>query len=292
MGGFTFMAALATAGILVAIFFAALAVFIVATVISIVFAARTKKRREQGKSLGALIAIPIVLYVLSAPTVLFGLTTVIIPSYIESVTTTYNDCTSAVVKHNPEELERFLEDPSLQVPDDGEESYRSLVRLAIEYGDEECVEVLLSDAEEKGSPVDLNVPLDEYNDEGVVAGAEYALAMATDPFFFSSVDMIQVLLSHDASVNVVDEYGNTPLYNACSGFCSNKFNDEPEQLVETEEAIDVLLEAGADTSAINEEGLTPWDAYQQTIREYEESGAITSEEAAALLSERSETLKP
>ncbi len=185
-----------------------------------------------------------------------------------------------------------MEDSSLQVPDDGEESYRSLVRLAIEYGDEECVEVLLNDAEEKSSPVDLNVPLDEYNDEGVVTGAEYALAMATDLFFFSSVDMIQVLLEYGANVNVLDEYGNTPLYNACSGFCSNKFNDEPEQLVETEEVIDVLLEAGADTSAINEEGLTPWDAYQQTIREYEELGAITSEEAAALLSERSETLKP
>lgn len=291
MGGFTFMAALATAGILVAIFFAALAVFIVATVISIVFAARTKKRSEQGKSLGALIAIPIVLYVLSAPTVLFGLTTVVIPSYIESVTTTYHDCTSAVVKHNPEELEHFLEDPSLQVSDDGEESYRSLVRLAIEYGDKECVEVLLSDAEENGCPVDLNVPLDEYNDEDVVAGTEYALAMATDPFFFSSVDMIRVLLEYGANVNVLDEYGNTPLYNACSGFCSNKFNDEPEQLVETEETIDVLLEAGADTSVINKEDMTPWDAYQQTIREYEESGAIAPEEAAALLSERAETLK-
>ena len=57
--------------VLFSVFLGAVGLFLVATVVAIVFAVRTSKRRERGKKLGALIAIPIVLYAVSVPVLIY-----------------------------------------------------------------------------------------------------------------------------------------------------------------------------------------------------------------------------
>lgn len=53
------------------VFMGAVGLFIIATVVSIFFAVRTPRRRERGKKLGALIAIPLVLYAVSIPLLVY-----------------------------------------------------------------------------------------------------------------------------------------------------------------------------------------------------------------------------
>lgn len=60
------MASAIVLAVLALVVFAAMA-FIAATVLSIVFACRTGTRRAQGKKLGGLLALPISLYVVSIP---------------------------------------------------------------------------------------------------------------------------------------------------------------------------------------------------------------------------------
>lgn len=57
--------------VLFSVFMGAVGLFIIATVVSIVFAVRTPRRRERGKKLGALIAIPLVLYAVSIPLLVY-----------------------------------------------------------------------------------------------------------------------------------------------------------------------------------------------------------------------------
>lgn len=57
--------------VLFSVFMGAVGLFIIATVVSIVFAVRTPRRRERGKKLGALIAIPLMLYAVSIPLLVY-----------------------------------------------------------------------------------------------------------------------------------------------------------------------------------------------------------------------------
>ena len=59
----------------------AITLFIAATIISIVFAAQRKQRREQGKKLGALIALPIALYTVSIPLLIVFSAAIFIPFF-------------------------------------------------------------------------------------------------------------------------------------------------------------------------------------------------------------------
>lgn len=59
----------------------AITIFIAATIISIVFAAQRKQRREQGKKLGALIALPIALYTVSIPLLIVFSAAIFIPFF-------------------------------------------------------------------------------------------------------------------------------------------------------------------------------------------------------------------
>ena len=63
-------------------------------------------------------------------------------------------------------------------------------------------------------------------------------------------------------------------------------------LGESDRAIDLLLDAGADITAKNDDGYTPWDNYRAMVRYYESEGRISSEDALEILSERAETLEP
>ncbi|MDY2777034.1 MAG: hypothetical protein SOU51_01460 [Collinsella sp.] len=66
-----FVLLMSVGAVLLGIFLTALSVFLIATVISVVFAVRAPRRRESGKKLGALLAIPIVLYAISVPVLIY-----------------------------------------------------------------------------------------------------------------------------------------------------------------------------------------------------------------------------
>lgn len=106
--------------------------------------------------------------------------------------------------------------------------------------------------------------------------------------------MIQMLLDYGAEVNSVNENGYTPLHNACDDMCTTAIASDTSSasLDETDAAIDLLLTAGADITARNQLGETPWDLYCETIHRYVDDGVLTEKEASAHLAERAKTLKP
>ena len=71
--GFTllFSAMMALGVLLLVVGFVALGCFVAATVVSIVFFLRRKRRAAEGKKLGWLVAIPIALYAVSIPVLIF-----------------------------------------------------------------------------------------------------------------------------------------------------------------------------------------------------------------------------
>lgn len=297
MGGISVLALFAMMGVLSIVFLTAAALFLAATVVSVVFAIRTKKRHAQGKRLRGLIAIPIAMYVVSVPVLLFFSISVIFPACHDGATTDYFDCSNAITRHDPTSLEQALDAPELQLPDDGPQSYRSLVRVGIAYGDEQCVEVVLADARDKGRPVDLNDPLGDYDFEGErIVSSEYALISVTSTDF-SSLDMVRVLLDYGADANVADVCGRTPLHYACVLPCENGSasvegsSNAASSLREADEVIDLLLSSGADISAKDQNGATPWDLYRSAVRSCTEAGTLSSEDAVEALSDRSEVLE-
>ena len=293
MGGISVLVMLGAMGFFAFIFLAAVALFLAAVVLTIVFAARTKKRRAQGKKLGGLIALPIVFYAVSVPILVFMAVAVFIPATYAGLTTDYDDCSLAIVDHDPELLDQALDASDLQLGDEGAESYRNLLRTTITYGDAECAEVVLADAHDKGRPIDLNEPLVRYDTDGNASDSEYALIMATS-ISFSSLDMVELLLDNGADANVADAWGRTPLHNACTDLCTLGLGSDKSSatLDDTDAAIDLLLSAGADITAQDQDGLTPWDLYRQTLREYVDEGSLTQEEALDHLSERANVLEP
>lgn len=293
MGGISVLIMGAVMSAFLFAFAAAIALFVAATVVSIVFAVRTKRRRERGKKLGGLIAIPIALYAVSIPILIFFAAGVFVPAFHAGTTTTYDDCSHAVVTHEPDQLESFLDAPDLQLPDEGPQSYRSLLHAAIECGDEECTRAILEDAEEKGRPIDLAQPLEKYGTDGNLLSTDYALCLATSSSF-SSLDMVQMLIDFGADVNSAGDEGVTPLHNACDDQCTTAIASDTSSvsLDETDEAIDLLLDAGADVSAEDNAGETPWDYYCHTIDRYVDDGVLTEKEADAHLAARAKTLQP
>ena len=87
MGGISVLVLLATMGFFALAFLVAAAMFIAAIIVTIVFALRTPSRHRQGKKLGGLIAVPIVLFVLSLLVIIHITESVIIPTSQSSSTT-------------------------------------------------------------------------------------------------------------------------------------------------------------------------------------------------------------
>lgn len=209
MGGISVLVLLATMGFFALAFLVAVAMFIAAIVVTIVFVLRTPSRHQQGKKLGGLIAVPIVLFVLSLLVIIPITASVIIPAYQSSTTTNYNDCSNAVVSHDVDRLAQALDSSDLNLELEGQQSYRNLLRLAIIYGDAECAETILADAQEKNLTIDLNEPLIDYDIDGNVTDSEYALIMATSTHY-SSPEMVNVLITYGADPSIQDETGLTP----------------------------------------------------------------------------------
>lgn len=72
--GFTllFSAMMALGALLLVVGFVALGCFVAATVVSIVFFLRRKRRAAEGEKLGWFVAIPIALYAVSIPVLIFS----------------------------------------------------------------------------------------------------------------------------------------------------------------------------------------------------------------------------
>ncbi len=107
MGGISILMILAMMGAVTLAIIIAITLFIAATIISIVFAAQRKQRREQGKKLGALIALPIALYTVSIPLLIVFSAAIFIPFFQSSTTITYEDCSQAIISHDFEQLEKL-----------------------------------------------------------------------------------------------------------------------------------------------------------------------------------------
>lgn len=313
MGGITFSIMLGLGGILAAIvlgaFVLGIALFIAATVISIVFVCRRKKRAAQGKKLGGLIALPIGLYALSIPLVAFIAITCIAPIVLPSTTIEYEDYLRAISSHEPEELQAYLDEglPENAAPG---ETYEALLSQAIEWGDEECTRIVLDKAASAGQPIDLKQPLDPSNaDDSDNPVGEYALCLATD-WNFSSLDMCKLLMEYGADVNDASlseswltTPGKTPLHNACSGACEEPpviKSEEEEPPIDSPEdklngdraAIDYFLSLGADIAARDSKGKTPWDNLNETMDARVHGEIISRELADEVLASYEARLNP
>lgn len=290
--------------IVLAVIFAAVA-FIGATIICIVFAAGAKRRRVEGRKLGGLIAVPIVLYVVSIPILVWFGAAFAFPIIDDQLNVRYDDCRDAVVGHDPAELQDSLRNLTEPLPAEGEGSWESLLRLAVEYGDDECVLVIFDQAERQQVSLDVDDPLPGYDSEGELTDATPALLLALG-FDYSTFDMICVLLDEGADPNITVEEsavgrldvpdGAAPLHLACQGvaqayiYVDADERDALQLLEETDKVIDLLLESGADPSAVDGEGRTPWDIYVERVEGFVEDGELTEKEAAVVLAARGPSL--
>ena len=205
--GFTllFSAMMALGVLLLVVGFVALGCFVAATVVSIVFFLRRKRRAAEGKKLGWLVAIPIALYVVSIPVLIF-LAMVFLPG---GFTSDYSSCVSAIASHDEDGLQRALESSDGSIALSGEGSYESLTWEALSYNDAVCLRAVLEHAEEQGRPVDLNRPIadpDNADEE------ECALLIAVQSPVVSC-EVLRVLLEFgaDPDCSSASGSGTTPL---------------------------------------------------------------------------------
>ena len=280
--------------------------FVAATVVSIVFALGTKKRRIQGKKLKGLLAVPIVFYMASVPVLVWFTLCIAYPIIDSELTIRYDDCSKAVVSHDPGELRKCLQNLTDPLPVEGEESWEELLVLSVQYGDEDCVRIVFDGAKNQGVSLDADEPLPSYDSDGKVSEVEPPLLMALG-FSYDSPDMIRTLLDEGADPNVVVSVndgiespelseGETPLHLACRGvagilvYTDSNDQDALQVLEETDEVVDLLLAYGADPSAKDAQGKTPWDNYTALVERFVQNGDLSSEDASRILKERADIL--
>lgn len=298
MGGFSVVVMLSVMGalafVILGVVAAALAMFIAATVVSIVFACRTKARRERGKRLKGLVAIPLVLYAVSIPVLVWFAAVWVVPIAADVEGDEFSDFSQAITRHEPEALQACFGADAFTFPSEGSESLASLLEVAISYGDAPCAETVLAAADALGEPLNLNEPLPSYTVDGDPYDADYPLALAAGDDF-SSTRMLGVLLAAGADPNaasLLDFEGGRPLHLVCggAGWVSLSGNDEKRALEETGRSIDLLLAYGADPTAVDEAGRTAGDRYVGRLNSLVEGDALTREEADRFIAEHAASL--
>lgn len=287
MGGFTVAAMLGMAGamafaILGAVC-AALAMFVAATVVSIVFACRTKTRRQQGKRLKGLIAVPVVLYGISIPVLVWFALTWAVPLTTDVEGDEYSDFSAAIANHDPDALQACLDARAFSFADEGPQSLPALFMHAVNAGDAACAEEVLKAAADAGTPLDVNAPLGRYADDGTPYDEEYPLVRAAESCSTDMSPLVSALLAAGANPNVAslqDPDGRTPLHSACDSIGWIGSSSNADLLLDgAGESIEALLSYGADPEARDESGRTAGELLAGNLEGLVEENVITREEA-------------
>lgn len=168
MGGISVMVMLSVMGavafVILGVVALALAMFVTATVVSIVFACRAKARREQGKRLKGLAAVPIVLYAVSVPVLIWFAVVWVVSLSTDREGDEFVDFSQAVTRHDPEALQACFDADAFAFPEEGPESLAALLKIARDYEDEECASIVMREARAEGvflahdGPVSLGLP--------------------------------------------------------------------------------------------------------------------------------------
>lgn len=267
-------------------FLGALGLFLVAVILTIVFAVRTPRRCAAGKKLGALIAIPIVLYAISIPVLAISLTQVIVPFAVEYTTASYNDACEAVRHDNPDELARCLEATTFAFDDAQGDTPENLLALAFEYRSARCVGPLLDELDKLGYPIDVNAPLSRTDISGDAYRTQYPLLWVCEEGN-AELETVQALVERGADINVQDEdTGWTPLMWACAGAFEGYWDaydgDEAACLEQTEDAIDQLLAWGADPGVASVEEDTALSIFEAYVADLQLTGLPENEALEAI----------
>ena len=276
--GFTllFSAMMALGVLLLVVGFVALGCFVAATVASIVFFLRRKRRAAEGKKLGWLVAIPIALYVVSIPVLIF-LAAVFLPG---GFTSDYSSCVSAIASHDEDGLQRALESSDGSIALSGEGSYESLTWEALSYNDAVCLRAVLEHAEEQGRPVDLNRPIADPDN----ADEEGALLIAVQSPVVSC-EVLRVLLEFgaDPDCSSASGSGTTPLHWVARGLWSPDSSNAHARVDYMVEVAALLVDAGARTDVPDSQGLVPRDYFERYLEGLVEDGEISAEEQSEAL---------
>lgn len=267
-------------------FLGALGLFLVAVILTIVFAVRTPRRRAAGKKLGALIAIPIVLYAISIPVLAISLTQVIVPFAVEYTTASYNDACEAVRHDNPDELARCLEATTFAFDDAQGDTPENLLALAFEYRSARCVGPLLDELDKLGYPIDVNAPLSRTDISGDACRTQYPLLWVCEEGN-AELEAVQALVERGADIDVQDkDTGWTPLMWACAGAFEGSWDaydgDEAACLEQTEDAIDQLLAWGADPGVASVEEDTALSIFEAYVADLQLTGLPEDEALEAI----------
>lgn len=298
MGGFSVVVMLSVLGavafVILGVVAVAFGLFVAATVVSIVFACRTKTRRERGKRLGGLVAVPIALYAVSVPVLVWFVLMWVVPIAGDGEGDELSDFSQAITRHEPEALQACFDADAFSFPSEGPESLASLLEVAIAYGEAPCAQTVLAAAEKRGAPLDVNEPLPSYTVSGDPYGAERPLARAAGSDY-SSARMLSVLLEAGADPNaasLLDVEGGRPLHLVCDnvGWTSMSAEDQERALADSGESIDLLAAYGADPAAVDAAGLTAGDRLTGRLDSLVEGDALTREQANRFVAEHAESL--
>lgn len=278
--GFTllFSAMMALGVVFLIVGFVALGCFVAATILSVVFFLRRKRRAAQGERLGWLVAIPIVLYAISIPILVF-LAIVFFPGWNSS--SNFGSCMNAIVSHDEDGLQNALESSEGSIALSGEGSYEALVWEAVSYNDAECLRAVLSYADSQGFAVDLNKPISDPDRAGE---EEYAfLAAVQNPVV--SCELLHVLLEFgaDPGCSSATGSGTTPLHWVARGLWNPDSSSAPARINYTVDVIALLVDAGAPIGTLDSQGLVPRDYFEQYLSDLVQNEEISEEDMTKAL---------